>query len=76
LGPFGSPNYAEPDVMSNCGAPKTSFVSPIRHGDDQPVPTTIRPSYRGLRDADRDSCNIDTMDDWARAEALVAEWGG
>ena len=23
-----------------------------------------------------DSCNIDTMDDWARAEALVAEWGG
>ena len=30
LGPFGSPSYAVPDVMSSCGAPKTAFVSPIR----------------------------------------------
>jgi len=29
---IGSPNYAVPDVMSSCGAPKTAFVSPIRSG--------------------------------------------
>jgi len=30
----------------------------------------------GYETPTENSCNIDTMDDWARAEALVAERGG
>ena len=52
LGPFGSPNYAAPDVMSSCGAPKTAFVSPIRstlHNLDQVIEGELSGLFTALR---------------------------
>ena len=64
LGSFASPNYAVPDVMSSCGAPKTALVSPIRLSASAPSRSSRLTSRDGQRFEERQHV-VDARVSWS-----------